>query len=152
MLPVKLSSHIPGPPVSKDGVEDGQELPHAGDARDFGRSPGLGKALVEDTDDRVPPGGADGGHEEGVPNRRATPHDHAPAAHRTAVAIDGRDPSQGCCVLGMARASGRTRSANKAMTSAPGSSTAALKPISFGEPTYGACKGPNLARIDDGEP
>jgi hypothetical protein len=27
-----------------------------------------------------------------------------------------------------------------------------IKPISFGEPTYGACKGPNLARIDDGEP
>jgi hypothetical protein len=82
--------------VAEDGIEDGQKLTHAGDACDFGGSPGLNETLVEDADGRVPSGSADDRHEQRVPNRGAAAHDPAPAAHRTAVAVDGRNPNQGC--------------------------------------------------------
>src|SRR5437899_1300287 len=82
------SSGLPWFAVSQDGVEDDEELSHAGDERLLAGFAGGAQLLVVRRDDWVLPAGDEGGHEEGGADRGAAAGDGAAAAQRPAVAVD----------------------------------------------------------------
>ena len=86
---------VPGAAVTDHGIEDCQELSHAGGLGDATGLPLCSWAFVEDADHRVPTGGAEHAHEErGTYRCPATP-DHAFAAELAAVARPGSDADKG---------------------------------------------------------
>ena len=71
--------------ISKDGVENREELAHGRGERDFGRAPGRAKPLVEGGDGWVATNGGNCGHVQDSADGGAAARHYAPAAQRTAV-------------------------------------------------------------------
>jgi len=80
--------------LSQDGIEDGQELSHAGDEGDlFSFSSGQ-QVLIVFSDHGIMPRRSEGGHVQGASDRGASPRDHSPAAGLSTVTVEGRQSHQ----------------------------------------------------------
>src|SRR6187200_2297605 len=89
------SSGLPWFAVSQDGVEDDEELSHAGDQGLLAGFSGGAELVVMGGDDRVGAAGDQGGHVEGGAHGGSAAGDGAAAAHAAAVAVDRGDADQG---------------------------------------------------------
>ena len=90
-----MSSGLPWFAVSQDGVEDDEELAHAGDEGLLAGFAGGAELFVVGGDDGIGAAGDQGGHVEGGAHGGAAAGDGAAAAQGAAVAVDRRDPDQG---------------------------------------------------------
>jgi len=79
----------------EDGVEEDQEFSHTGHQGHFGRFACLAEALVELVDDRIAPGGREGGHVEDVPDLDPAAPDGPMAVEATAVPVQRGQADQG---------------------------------------------------------
>src|SRR6476619_2058479 len=85
----------PGGLGAEDGVEDGEELPRAGDDGNLGQLACGDEAFVEGTDGGIRSNGGEGTHvEDGSDACSATP-DAATSTLSAAVAIEWCDPYEG---------------------------------------------------------
>src|ERR1700726_5305715 len=89
-----MSSALPWFAVSQDGVENDDELSHAGGESLFAGFPGGAEFVVMRGDDRVLPAGNQGRHVEGAAHGRTPAGDGAAAAQGAAVAVDRSDADQ----------------------------------------------------------
>src|ERR1700675_4347956 len=90
-----MSSGLPWFAVSQDGIEDDDELAHAGDESLLAGFSGGSELGVIRSDDRVGPAGDQGRHAKTGAHRGAAAGDGTATAQRAAVAVDRRDPDQG---------------------------------------------------------
>jgi len=95
-LSLLSSGETPWLSVSQDGVEDDDELADAGGEGLFGGFSVSSELLIVRGDDRVRAACDQRGHVEGGPDRRPAPGDGLAAALDAAVAIDERNPDEGC--------------------------------------------------------
>src|SRR5680860_1726862 len=89
------SRGLPWCVIAEDGVEDGEELAHAGGDGDLGWPAAPDQASVESLQRGIAADGGQGRHVQGGADAGAAAHDHATAAEAAAVAVDRRDPDQG---------------------------------------------------------
>src|SRR5436305_12947815 len=82
--------------VSQDGVENDEELTDACGEGLFGGLSGGSEFLIMRGDEGIGAAGDQRGHVEGGPDRRTASGDGLAAALDAAVAIDGRNPDEGC--------------------------------------------------------
>ena len=91
-----LGLHLPpGRPMFQHGVEDGEQLAHAGRQGHLFRFAGRTQALIEGPDHRIEAGRDDGAHIEDRAHLRPSAPDSAPPPQRAAVAIQWRDADEG---------------------------------------------------------
>ena len=94
--PCSASSLLPGSAGAEHGIEDHDQLAHAGGQRDLGRLPGLAQSFVEAGDGGVgATHGREHGHVQAGAQRRPAALDHAPSAHLAAVAAERGHTDQG---------------------------------------------------------
>ena len=86
---------LPGRAVLEHGVQDGQQLAHAGGQRHLLRLPGRQETLVEISDDRVVAAGYHRSHVEGCADPSPSAPDGAFAPQGAAVPIEGSHAHQG---------------------------------------------------------
>src|SRR5947207_5652408 len=95
--PERLSEESSGLPwfaVSQDGIEDDEELAHAGDKGLLAGFPGGAEFGVMRGDDRVLPAGDERSHVERGAHRRPATGDGAATAQAAAIAVDRGDTDQ----------------------------------------------------------
>ena len=86
---------VPGGVVFDEGVEDGEEFPHAGGDAELVGFALLGEPLGELSDDGVAAGGVEGGHVEGAADASPPAADPSGFGGMSAVLVDGRDADEG---------------------------------------------------------
>src|SRR5712672_3967247 len=89
------SSGLPWFAVSEDGIEDDDELSHAGGERLLAGFSGGSELDVVGRDDGIGAAGDQGRHKQSSAHGRAAAGDGAAPAHRAAVAVDRRDTDEG---------------------------------------------------------
>jgi len=92
---VQGDGRIPRAAVSDHGVEDREELSHAGDLGDFRRFSFGSEPVVKEADDGIPLGGRPDAEVEGGPNRSASTPDHPLTTHLATIPGEGSHTDQG---------------------------------------------------------
>src|SRR5713226_5604707 len=90
---------LPGEIGSGHGIEDGEQLAHAGGESELGSLAGGGKSSVENTDNGIPANGREGGHVEGLAETGSSAPDAPPTPKRAAIAVVGGHAHQGSDLL-----------------------------------------------------
>ena len=88
------SSRFPLLTVSKNGIEDGEQLTHACGENELGWLAGGAHPLIHGPDDRVSAGSDERCHIESRTDRGAPTPDGSPTFHDPTIAAEGRETSQ----------------------------------------------------------